>query len=76
VGRAAPEDRARTGDPRRSIDERYPSRADYLEQVRQAALHLIDEGYLLAEDLEFVVAQASRRYDLLAAAREPVAVGG
>jgi hypothetical protein len=70
-----PGDRARGSDPRRSIAERYPSRAGYLEQVRQAAQRLIDEGYLLAEDLELVVGQASRRYELLAAAREPVAVG-
>jgi hypothetical protein len=62
---ATPEDRERTGDPRRSIAERYPSTSDYLEQVRQAALHLIDQGYLLAEDLELVVGQASRRYELL-----------
>ena len=72
---ATPEDRERTGDPRRSIAERYPRRESYLEQVRQAAQRLIDEGYLLAEDLELVVGQASRRYELLAAAREPVAVG-
>jgi hypothetical protein len=72
---ATQEDRARTRDPRRSIAERYPSKADYLEQVRRAALHLIDEGYLLAEDLELVVGQASRRYELLAETREPVAVG-
>jgi hypothetical protein len=43
--------------------------------VRQAARRLIDEGYLLAEDLELVVGQASRRYELLAATREPVAAG-
>jgi hypothetical protein len=72
---ATPEDRVRTSDPRRSIAERYPRRDSYLEQVRQAAQRLIDEGYLLAEDLELVVAQASRRYEFLAAAREPVAVG-
>jgi hypothetical protein len=70
-----PEERARSGDPRRSIAERYPSRDGYLEQVRQEARRLIDEGYLLAEDLEIVVDQASRRYGLLAAAREPVAAG-
>jgi Alpha/beta hydrolase domain len=72
---ATPEERARRSDPRRSIAERSPSRARYLEQVRQEAQRLIDEGYLLAEDLELVVGQASRRYDLLATAREPVAVG-
>jgi hypothetical protein len=72
---ATPEDRETTGDPRRSIAERYPHRDSYLEQVRQAAQRLIDEGYLLAEDLELVVAQASRRYEILAPTREPVGVG-
>jgi hypothetical protein len=72
---ATPEDRERTSDPRRSIAERYPRGATYLEQVRQAAHRLIDEGHLLAEDLELVVGQASRRYELLAATREPVAAG-
>jgi hypothetical protein len=70
-----PEERARRSDPRRSIAERYPSRARYLEQVRQEAQRLIDEGYLFAEDLELVVRQASRRYELLATAREPFGVG-
>jgi Alpha/beta hydrolase domain len=72
---ATPEERAKRGDPRRSIAERYPSRARYLEQVRQEAQRLIDEGYLLAEDLELVVDKESRRYGLLAVAREPVAAG-
>jgi hypothetical protein len=43
--------------------------------MRQEAQRLIDQGYLLAADLELVVDQASRRYGLLAAAREPVAAG-
>jgi hypothetical protein len=72
---ATPEERARWGDPRRSIAERYPSRDRYLEQVQQEVQRLIDEGYLLAKDLELVVGQASRRYGLLAVAREPAAVG-
>jgi hypothetical protein len=72
---ATPEERAARADPRRSIEERYPSKVGYLEQVRHQAQRLIDEGYLLAEDLELLVGQASRRYELLAAAREPVAVG-
>ena len=69
------EERTAKGDPRRSIEERYPSRTAYLEQVRHEAQRLVDEGYLLAEDLELVVSQASRRYELLAAARQPVAAG-
>jgi hypothetical protein len=71
---ATPEEGSRRGDPRRSIAERYPSRERYLEQVRHEALRLIDEGYLLSEDLELVVGQASQRYALLAAAGIPAAV--
>lgn len=58
-------DREASGDPRRSIEERYASKTDYLERVKKAAQGLVDEGYLLAEDLETVVRQAARRYDLL-----------
>ena len=47
------------------------AKAGYLEQVRREAQRLVDQGYLLAEDLELVVDHASRRYQLLAAAREP-----
>jgi Alpha/beta hydrolase domain len=71
---ATARERARRGDPRRSIAERYPSRDWYLDQVRQQALGLIDEGHLLAEDLELVMGQATRRWDLLAAG-ETVAAG-
>jgi Alpha/beta hydrolase domain len=63
---AAREEKEARGDPRRSIAERYPSRDAYLEQVRQAAQHLVEEGYLLAEDLEFLVNQAGERFDVFA----------
>jgi hypothetical protein len=72
---ASREERAARGDHRRSIEERYLSRAAYLEQVRHDSQRLVDEGYLLAEDLELVVGQASRRYDILAMARDPIAAG-
>jgi hypothetical protein len=72
---ATAEERARTGDPRLSIAERYPNRDAYLEQVRHEARRLIDDGYLLAEDLELIVGQATRRWELLAAARGPIAAG-
>ena len=45
------------------------------ETVAGAYKRLVDEGYLLAEDLELVVGQASRRYDILAMARDPIAAG-
>jgi Alpha/beta hydrolase domain len=59
------EARQATGDPRRSISERYASREDYQEQIRQAALALIQARYLLGEDLEEILSQAAQHYDLL-----------
>ena len=57
-------DREATGDPRVSIAERYHSREDYVQQVRVAAQTLIDQGYLLMEDMTWVEEGAARRYDL------------
>ena len=56
-------DRESSGDPRRSISERYDSRDSYLQQVENAAQTLVDEGYLLAEDLPKVVDRAGLKYD-------------
>jgi len=53
------------GDPQLSIEEHYPTKAEYLAQVRRAAQALVADGYLLAEDLELVVSQASQRYELV-----------
>ena len=38
-------------DPRTSIEERYGSRQDYLDQVSSVASALVGEGYLLADDV-------------------------
>jgi hypothetical protein len=57
-------ERKATGDPRRSIEERYASKGDYLRRVQQAAEALVAQRYLLAEDLPTVAEQASQRYDL------------
>jgi Alpha/beta hydrolase domain len=57
-------ERKAAGDPRPSIEERYPSKEDYLVRVKQAAEALVQQGYLLAEDLPTVTEQASQRYDL------------
>ncbi len=56
-------DRESGGDPRRSISERYESRDSYLQQVENAAQSLVDEGYLLSEDLPRVVERAGLKYD-------------
>jgi len=55
--------RERVGDQRLSIEERYPSRDIYLQQVRDSAEDLVREGYLLAADVDGVATAASRRYD-------------
>jgi len=54
-----------TGDPRPSIEERYASRADYLERVRGEARRLARAGYLLDEDVELSVGAAARLWDHL-----------
>jgi hypothetical protein len=58
--------RQAAGDPRLSIEERYLSKEDYLGRVKQAAEALVQQGYLLVEDLPTIAEQASQRYDLLA----------
>ena len=56
-------DRERTGDSRRSIEERYASREDYLGRISLAAVSLVDEGLLLAEDVPDVIRRAATHYD-------------
>ena len=60
---ATREDREASSDPRPSIEERYGSREEYLSRVRAAAAALVDERYMLQEDVEGVVQQAAERYD-------------
>ena len=51
-------DRLRRGDPRQSLEERYPTRADYVAKVRAAALGLQQQGFMLDEDVERMVQRA------------------
>jgi hypothetical protein len=57
--------RQAAGDPRPSIEERYASRAAYLERVRAAARDLVAARYMLDEDVELSVTMASRMWDWL-----------
>jgi Alpha/beta hydrolase domain len=57
------DERARLGDPRASIAERYASRDDYLARVRAACRELVGSRHMLAEDVDAVVARAGRLYD-------------
>lgn len=56
------QERESTGDPRQSIEERYPSREDYLNRIGAAARQLAAGGYLLGEDVEKLVEQARARW--------------
>jgi hypothetical protein len=58
------QEREQRGDPRPSIEERYPSRAAYLDAVRRAAEALVAERWMLAEDVDAVVARAGEQWDL------------
>jgi hypothetical protein len=58
-------EREKSGDPRLSIAERYPSRAAYLEHVREAAQKLAAARHVLAEDIEAIIERAGRRWDFL-----------
>ncbi len=57
--------RARAGDPRRAIDERYAGRDDYLARVRSDAQAMVAARHLLAEDVDAVVERAGALWDLL-----------
>lgn len=53
------EERRATGDPRRSILERYRNREAYIEAIKAAARQLVEEGLMLEEDIERAVAAAA-----------------
>jgi hypothetical protein len=60
VTRAA---RERNHDPRLSVEERYANRATYLGLATAAALKLIQEGYILSEDLNGIMGHALTHWD-------------
>jgi hypothetical protein len=62
-------DRDKSGDPRLSIAERYPSRDAYLAKVKVAADNLVKGGYLLAEDEAPLVAHEALVWDTLTGAK-------
>jgi hypothetical protein len=58
-------ERARTGDPRPSIESRYPSHADWAFRVIAAAERLVGERLLLREDADRLIAAARESRDVL-----------
>jgi hypothetical protein len=67
-------ERKQKNEPRPSIEERYRDKDQYIGLVTKSALELIDQGYLLAEDLAVVVKNAGRHWDYLASTATPSTV--
>jgi hypothetical protein len=60
-------ERLRTGDPRRSIEARYPSHAAWAGRVIAAAEQLVAERLLLREDADRLIAAARESRDVMGA---------
>src|SRR6185436_18835933 len=64
-------EREKTKDPRRSIEERYKSQDEYLEQVQKALDDLVIKGYLVYDDGPRILQRATDEWDLLVTERSP-----
>ena len=53
------DERLTTGDPRRSLEERYGDHAGFVEAVRRAAADAVARRHLLVEDAEVIVMMAA-----------------
>jgi hypothetical protein len=59
-------EREASGDPRASLEERYPDRAAYLGRIAEAALALTRERLLLPRDVPVVLERAAAHWELRA----------
>jgi hypothetical protein len=59
-------ERQQLGDPRKSIAERYPDRATYLERFARAADELIQQRWLLPEDRTPLLQRGEQEWDSFA----------
>jgi Alpha/beta hydrolase domain len=57
-------EREKNGDPRLSVEERYPSHAAYVEAVQRAVEGLVKEGLLLQEDGDRYIDAARKKNPL------------
>src|SRR5438093_1511473 len=56
-------ERARTNDPRLSIEERYRNRDEYVGKYAAATLDLVAKGYVLPEDVADLLQHAVEHYE-------------
>ena len=60
------QERQQSGDPRLSLEERYPSREQYMAKFTAAANKLIRQRFLLQEDLPAILQRGQREWDEVA----------
>jgi hypothetical protein len=51
-------ERKSSGDPRKSLEERYNNHAQYVKKISRAVEKAVEKGYLLAEDGEAIISEA------------------
>jgi hypothetical protein len=56
-------ERQKTGDPRKSIGERYKDREDYLDRYGRALGELVKQRWILREDREALLHRAEQEWD-------------
>ncbi|HEY2114679.1 MAG TPA: alpha/beta hydrolase domain-containing protein, partial [Candidatus Angelobacter sp.] len=59
-------ERKASGDPRRSISERYASREEYMSKFEHAAKKLIEQRFLLQEDLPAILERGKLEWKTIA----------
>lgn len=60
-------EREKSGDPRLSIEERYPSKGAYLTRFRAAAETLVKDGFLLPQDVDSLMKRGASEWDFVQA---------
>jgi len=60
------DERKTSGDPRPSIAERYASESDYMKKFEQAAKNLIEQRFLLQEDLPMILERGKLEWKTIA----------
>jgi hypothetical protein len=60
------EERKKSGDPRPSIAERYASQAEYMSKFEQAAKKMIEQRFLLQEDLPAILERGKLEWKTIA----------
>jgi hypothetical protein len=61
------EERKKSGDPRMSIAERYTSQEEYMNKFEQAAKKLIEQRFLLQEDLPAILERGKTEWNVIVA---------